>query len=409
MLIEENIRIAVTQIRTGKMRSLLTTLGIMIGIGTVIFIVSILEGYNRSIERELNVLGANTFQVQREEVFTGIQIGRRKRKERKRLDKELAEAIRKNADLVQAVGAEVWEFNVMVKYKDKSTNPVMTLAGAQPEFFPTNGYSVREGRALTYEDVRSNRKVIVLGIDVVEKLFPFEDPLGKKVKVKGKKFEVIGVLEKMGSRTFGESRDNRIIIPITTFEDMLGKKRSCNLTVMVKKGADMQAAMDQVIGVLRKERKIPPGKENDFSIFTNETLIQSFNNIAGKIKIGAIFLGLISLLVGSIGVMNIMLVTVTERTREIGIRKAVGARKSAILFQFLIEAVALCFVGGIIGMSLGFILAAIVGGSLNIPFTVPMWAVSSSLIVTTLVGVIAGMYPALRAANMDPITALRYE
>ncbi|NOX89587.1 MAG: FtsX-like permease family protein [Calditrichaeota bacterium] len=409
MLIEENIRIAVTQIRTGKMRSLLTTLGIMIGIGTVIFIVSILEGYNRSIERELNVLGANTFQVQREEVFTGIQIGRRKRKERKRLDKELADAIRKNADLIQAVGAEVWEFNVMVKYKEKSTNPVMTLAGAQPEFFPTNGYSVREGRALTYEDIRSNRKVIVIGIDVVEKLFPFEDPLGKKVKVKGKKFEVIGVLEKMGSRTFGESRDNRIIIPITTFEDMLGKKRSCNLTVMVKKGADMQAAMDQVIGVLRKERKIPPGKENDFSIFTNETLIQSFNNIAGKIKIGAIFLGLISLLVGSIGVMNIMLVTVTERTREIGIRKAVGARKSAILFQFLIEAVALCFVGGIIGMSLGFILAAIVGGSLNIPFTVPMWAVSSSLIVTTLVGVIAGMYPAMRAANMDPIIALRYE
>ncbi len=409
MLLEENVRIAIEQIKTGKLRSLLTTLGISIGVATVIFIVSILEGYNHSIQQQLNILGANTFQIQKDEIFTGVQVGFRKKKPRKRLDKSLAKAIRENCDLVQFVSAEIWEHNVSVKYKDRTTNPVFSVAGAEPEFFPNNGYFVNEGRALTADDIRFHRNVVVLGMDVVEELFPFEEPLGKEIKLFGKRFRVVGILEKMGSSTFGESRDNRLIIPITTFEDMRGKRRSCNITVMVKPGVDMQEAMDQVIGVLRKERKIPPGKENDFSIFTNETLISSFNNIASKVQLAGIFLGLISLLVGSIGVMNIMLVTVTERTREIGIRKAVGARRSTILLQFLSESVVLSSVGGLFGMIAGFLLAAFVGGSLQIPFTIPVWAVVSSLLVTSLVGIVAGLYPASKAAKMDPINALRYE
>ncbi len=409
MLLNENLHIAIDQIKAGKMRSFLTTLGITIGIGTVIFIVAILEGYNHSIEKRLNILGANTFQVQREEVFTGIQIGFRKRKERKRLDKSLAEAIRENCDLVQAVSAEVWKNGVTVKFKDKATGPVIKLGGTDEYYFMTNGYFVSSGRVLTPEDIRFHRHVAVIGMDIVEDLFPFVDPLNKTIKVEGQKFEVIGVLEKMGSATFGQSRDNRILIPITTFEDMLGKKRSCEFTVMIKKGVEMQAAIDQVIGLLRKERKIPPGKENDFSILTNETLTQSFNNIASKVKLGGILLGLISLLVGSIGVMNIMLVTVTERTREIGIRKAVGAKRAVIMQQFLMEAIMLSLVGGIIGMLVGFAFAGIVAVFLKITFVVPIWAVVSSLIVTSLVGVVAGLYPAQKAAKLDPIIALRYE
>ncbi len=181
------------------------------------------------------------------------------------------------------------------------------------------------------------------------------------------------------------------------------------MTLQIKEGVNFEEAQNQVIGVLRKERKVPPGEDNNFAIFSNDTLVDSFNNIAEKIQLVAILLGMISLLVGSIGVMNIMLVTVTERTREIGIRKAVGAKRIIILFQFLSESIILSIIGGIIGMIIGFGLAGITSLTLNIPFAVPLWVVISSVLVTTVVGLFAGMYPAARAAKMDPINALRYE
>jgi putative ABC transport system permease protein len=409
MLFEENIRIAASQLRAGKMRSFLTTLGITIGVGTVIFIVSILEGYNQSITSELNILGANTFQVQRNDRFTGIGHGRDAQKYRKIIKLEIAQAIRDNCDMAEAAGAEVWDFGLVVGYKDKKTNPNMQVAGGEPEFFVNNSHFTSSGRIFTPEDVNLHRKIIVLGMDAVEVLFPQEDPLGKEVKLVGTKFEVVGVLEKKGSATFGQSQDNLVIIPITTFEDLWGKFRSVNITVRVKEGVDFEDAQSQVIGVVRKERGVPPGEENDFTIFSNDTLIEEFNGIASKVTLVGILLGAISLLVGSIGVMNIMLVTVTERTREIGIRKAVGAKKSIILTQFLIEAVALSLIGGIVGMMLGFGLAAGIGFGLKIPFAVPLWVVIISLGVTSMVGLAAGLYPAARAARMDPINALRYE
>ncbi len=409
MVIQENLSVALNQLKAGKMRSFLTTLGITIGVGTVIFIVAILEGYNLSITEEMNILGSNTFQVQKRDINTGVQVGHRKEKYRKDLEKELAEAVRAHCDMIEAVGAEVWQYNTVINYKDKKTNPTLYVAGGEPEFFINNGYFVESGRILTKEDINLHKKVVVLGYDAVDVLFPFEDPVGKVVKIRGAKFQVIGVIEKIGNTTFGQSRDNTNCIPITTFEDLWGKYRSINLTLQVKEGVDFEEAQNQVIGVLRKERKVPPGEDNDFAIFSNDTLIDSFNNIAEKIQLAAILLGMISLLVGSIGVMNIMLVTVTERTREIGIRKAVGAKRIIILFQFLSESIILSIIGGIIGMIIGFGLAGITSLSLNIPFAVPLWVVISSVLVTTVVGLFAGMYPAARAAKMDPINALRYE
>jgi len=409
MYIQENLHVAWTQLRSSKLRSFLTTLGISIGIATVIFIVSILEGYNLSITDELNMLGANVFQVQKYDPDQGVRVGHQRREVRKDLKKEYAQEIRERCEAVKFVGAEVWRYGMSYLYKDKKTNPSFILAGGEPEFFENNAEPIGRGRSILSSEVQNSARVAVIGQDIVDELFPFEDPLGKVIKIAGAKFKVVGTLEKMGKSTFGESRDNKAVIPITSFEEIFGRYRSVNLTVQAIDVRRIDEAKSQVIGVLRQIRKIPPGEENDFAVWSNETLVESFRNTANMIELGAVLIGMISLLVGSIGVMNIMLVTVTERTREIGIRKAVGARRSTILAQFLNESVFLSLIGGAIGVFSGFALAFIISASFDIPFAVPIWSVISALLVTSFVGLFAGIYPAAKASKLDPIEALRYE
>lgn len=409
MHLKENFEVAWEQLRSSKLRAILTLLGITIGIATVIFIVSILEGYNMSITAELNMLGANVFQVEKYEQNTGIQIGHRKRDARKDLLKEYAKEIRESCSAVKFVGAEVWHNGISFKYKDKKTNPSFTVAGGEPEFFINNAENADRGHVLTKSDVASHARATVIGQDIVDELFPFEDPIGKEIKIAGTKFKVIGTLEDMGTRTFGGSSNNRAVIPITTFEDIFGGHRSVFLTVMAIDNYQLEEAKEQVIGTLRRIRKVKPGEDNDFGIWSNDSLSESFQNTADMIKLVAVFLGMISLLVGSIGVMNIMLVTVTERTREIGIRKAVGANRRTILMQFLNESVFLCFIGGTFGVILGFLAALGISLGFDIPFAIPIWVVIAALLVTSIVGLFAGIYPAAKASKMDPINALRYE
>ena len=375
--LQENIQIAWTQLKSSKLRSILTTLGITIGIATVIFIVAILEGYNLSITEDMQGLGANVFQLEKYDRSGGFD--HRRREVRKDLKKEYAKEIREKCDVIRFVGAEVWNYGISFRYKDKKTNPSYTLGGGEPEYFYNNAEPVDRGRIISRSDVISNARVTVIAKDIVDDLFPYEDPLGKYIKIAGIKFQVIGTFEDLGTRTFGQSANNRAVIPITTFEDIFGKYRSVFITVQAIDVSHVEEAKSQVIGVLRKIRKIPPGEPNDFEIWSNDSL------------------------------MNIMLVTVTERTREIGIRKAVGAKRQAILIQFLIESIFLSFIGGFFGVLLGFLLAFFISSAFDIPFAVPMWSVVSALLVTSIVGLFAGIYPAAKASKLDPIESHRYE
>jgi putative ABC transport system permease protein len=383
-------------------------MGITIGIATVIFIVAILEGYMLSITEDMQGLGANVFQVQKYDRGGGFSFHRRQ-DVRKDIKKEYATEIRERCEAVKFCGAEVWNYGTSFRYKDKKTNPSYSLAGAEPEYFYNNSEPIDDGRIISRADVMSNARVVVIAKDIVDDLFPYEDPLGKFIKIAGAKFKVIGTFEDLGSRTFGQSANNRAVIPITAFEDLYGKYRSVYLTVQAIDAAHIDEAKSQVIGVMRQLRKIPPGEDNDFAMWSNDSLVESFKNTADMIQLVAILLGMISLLVGSIGVMNIMLVTVTERTREIGVRKAVGAKRQTILIQFLNESVFLSLIGGFLGIFFGFLLAFIVTSIFKMPFAVPLWSVITGLLVTTLVGLFAGIYPAAKASKLDPIEALRYE
>lgn len=406
MEIKESLKVALDAMRANKMRAILTTLGIIIGVTTIISMMSIIQGLQNYMVRELSVLGSNTFQVQKN---PPIQFGHldEKYRNRKRLTLEHAYAIKK-APAVKAVGPEDWQFGKVIKYKEKKTNPDVMMAGATPEFQVANGYFVDEGRFITYEDVDLRRNVVVLGMDIVELLFPHTNPIGKDVRIGAYKFKVIGTLEQQGS-AFGRSKDNYAIIPITTSQKIYGDKRSLNITVQTTNVELLETAKQQTIGILRAVRKVPPGKPNDFEIFTSESLVDTYNDLSKNFKIAAIGIALISLLVGGIGIMNIMLVSVTERTREIGIRKSVGAKRSDILWQFITEAIILGNIGGIFGIILGILISLLIGGITPLPIAIPVWAVFLAFGFCTMVGLFFGIYPAAKAARLDPILALRYE
>lgn len=408
MKLNQILSISLQSLKSNRLRTFLTILGVVVGIFSIIVIMTILSMLQNSIDEGFSSLSKNTFQIQKNDIVFG---GGPRRHDRNRKDLTIEEAYRLKEMLPQAkyVGAEQWKFGKIVKYGSKETNPNISVAGVTVDAMRTNDWNVEYGRDLRENDINYSTNVCLIFQPIVEKLFNNIDPIGQIIRVDGKPLKVIGVIEPQTS-LFGSSRDSYVIIPITTWQSMYGKySNSVNITVMTHSSQDYQSVIEAATGYMRKIRKVSAGEPDDFYIFSNESMISEVNKITDPIKIIALAISLIALIAAGVGIMNIMLVSVTERTREIGIRKALGAKKNWILTQFLFEAIILCLIGGIIGIVIGVSIGNIAGGLLNAQSAVPWAWVFIGLSLCVAVGVIFGTYPAYKAANLDPIEALRYE
>jgi len=398
-----------------KLRSVLTLVGLVAGVASIIGVMTGISVIQGALEREMSVLGAQTFQVQKWPAGGfGGDAARRKAMRRPPLTLANAQAIRDQVTCVDLVGSEIWDFGFVVSYKGQSTNPNIAICGGTPEYPQNNTHYVGLGRNISQMDVQAARPVAVIGYAIAGKLFPFTDPVGKDILLDGRKYQVVGVFDEKKS-AFGGSFDNYVLIPASTFVNVYGLTdrggfaRSVNITVRAKTPALIGDAMEQTRQVLRHVRGLRPKDEDNFEFFNSQSLITQFNKVSLGVKLGAFVIGTIALVVAGIGIMNIMLVAVTERTREIGIRKAVGAPAKSILLQFLFEAVVLCNIGGVIGVVAGFALGNLVTVFTHFDARVPLeWAVVG-LLFCSAVGIAFGLLPAMRAARLDPIEALRYE
>lgn len=410
MKLFEVFKIAFSALRANKLRSILTILGIVVGIFSIISISTIISMLQGSIEEGTSQLGQNTFQIQKWPVMMeGGPGARDKYRNRKDITLEEYYRLKENLTLASYVGAEQWNFGKVIKYSNIETNPNVQVCGITPDAQPNNKWVPQDGRGINNGDVEHYSRVCVLGRDVAKKLFKFIDPVGQKVRVDGQLLEVIGIYESQGEM-FGQSRDNFVVMPISTYQGFYGKtNNSINITVMSSGKNTYDATIEAAIGYMRTIRKVPVGMDNDFEIFSNETILSTINGIKQGAEIGAMVIAAIALLAAGIGIMNIMLVSVTERTREIGVRKAIGAQKLNILIQFLTEAIVLCLFGGVLGIILGVGIGNVAGALLSATPKIPMGSVLTGIIVCVVVGVTFGTYPAYKAANLDPIEALRYE
>lgn len=405
MILLENFRVALKAIFSNKMRSILTTIGIIIGVGAVVGVVAIVQGLSYMISQELQGVGATYIIVFAEHDpnnpdFSGKDI---------RITMEDAKEIEKYASAVEFLTPIIWRAG----YIHSSGRKWSGFYIGVNEFYPyiANHY-VEKGRFITKEDIEGRKKVAVIGRTIVKELKLGPDPIGKEVVVEGNPLTVVGVMEKKG-QMFGQDQDSVLILPYTTSQMIFGEisARQMRLDVKAKSPEVAELAKEQITEILRKTHKLKEGQPNDFRIMLQEEILSTVSKILGSITLVVAAVVGISLLVGGVGIMNIMLVSVTERTKEIGLRKAVGARKKDILLQFLIEAVTLSLVGGIIGVGFGFLLG--MGGAKLIPnfpeAHVPLWAVGLALSFAAIVGIFFGIYPAYKASSLHPIEALRYE
>jgi putative ABC transport system permease protein len=401
--VKEGLLIALRAIRANKMRSVLTTLGIVIGIVSVTLMATAIEGVDRAFEKSASAFGSKVLYVQK---FPWVgDDDWAKYRNRKDLKVEYADYIRDHATQVSAVAPAATTVRD-VRYGSRIMMSAF-VTGTTYEFPEASGTTIEDGRFFSQEESDGGRPVCVIGANVAEELFPGVDPIDQTIKVGGYPYKVLAVMEKQGGLFGSFTSDNRVYIPIGSFFSHFGSRRDITLQVSVAKEADLDDAVEELRGIMRKLRHLTPSQEDDFNINQQELLLTVFSTITAVIAGVGFFITGLSLFVGGIGIMNIMYVSVTERTKEIGIRKAIGARRRTILFQFLVESAILCLIGGCIGLAIAYPFSLIADQIL--PTAMPISVVAIALLVSLIVGLVSGFLPAYRASKLDPVEALRYE
>lgn len=411
MIASENIRQAFSSIRANKLRSSLTLLGIVVGVFSIIGVMTAIGALTNSIDDSLSQLGSNTFTIKK---WPSMHMGANdwmKYARRKQITYDQIRTVRENTTLPLTVSAEHNYAPLVASYGNEKSDPEFYLEGSDDNYSINHNRDISKGRMLTPDDVQYARDVAVLGQDVVDRIFKHdEDPIGRTVKLNGHNYTVIGIFEKQGGG-MGQSQDGFALIPITNELKYFIQPEftSLQMTVRARSKEKLDPTQDEVVGALRATRSVKPGADNDFEVETNTSLTTQFESFSKYMSYAGFGISAIALLAASIGIMNIMLVSVTERTKEIGIRKAMGATKADITGQFLSEAVVLCWIGGIIGIVVGIGLGNIIAMLIHASVYVPTMWIFIGLGVCSLVGIVFGLYPAMKAANMHPIDALRFE
>ncbi len=407
MNIFESIKLALDAIWAHKLRSFLTLLGVIFGVATVIVVVSLIEGFNKYVDEKIANIGTNAFSLQKFSIedFSSLANYEQARRRNKDVTMDDLDALRDaRGGAIKDVGGQE-ETQCELKYGTQTLFGV-SLQAITANVIEIQNKDIAEGRPFTQAEEMSDRAVCFVGSDVADRFFPTRSPVGQRIKIDGRPFEVVGVAKSLGT-VFGVSRDKFVSVPLTTFMNIYGSRRSIQLLVTSQSEAAYQDAIDEARVVIRTRRKLKPEEKDNFGLITPSAVNNLRERIFGTIQLVSIGVTSISLVVGAIVIMNIMLVSVTERTKEIGVRKSLGARRTDILKQFLAESIALALSGGAIGVSVAYALSKLVATFTPIPTALPLVAVAVALLVSGGVGLVAGVYPAWRAANLDPIAAMR--